>query len=150
MSAIKNKIHIYSVDEFELKYCFGDEIPLNKLMNFSFSKKNKFISFLFDDLTIHIYSLSNTEKNKKSICKCKKDEEEKSVKSLFGSLISNIKVTYCLITYKTVLFDDKIQVFAKFKFYSDIAQEDYMERLKCIEHHNEVLMFYEKINEIVK
>lgn len=48
-----------------------------------------------------------------------------------------------------MIFEDK-GAFAKFKLYSDIPKEDYMERIKMIESDNEVFMFYEKINEIVR
>jgi hypothetical protein len=89
-----NKIHIYSVADFELKLCIGgDEMPLNKLMNLSFSKKNKFIGFLFSDLTIQIYNLLNGEPQ--SYCICKKDHEEK--KSAIESFFSGIKVRFLFI-----------------------------------------------------
>jgi len=93
MSNIRNKLHIYSVENFELKFCFGDfDIHMDKLMTCAFSKKNKFLSFLFNDLSIHIYSLLKEEENKKNICKCKKHDEENH--NLLGNLITGLKVKY--------------------------------------------------------
>jgi len=52
------------------------------------------------------------------------------------------------LSIQNVLFENK-NCFAKFKFYGDIPKDEYMERLKSIEGDNEVLIFFEKINEIV-
>ena len=46
--------------------------------------------------------------------------------------------------------ENKTNVFAKYKFYGDIDNEEYLERLKYIERNNEVLIFYDSINEIVR
>ena len=96
MSYIKNKIHIYSVDNFELKHCFGETIQMERLMNVAFSKKNRFLGFLFDDLTVNIYSLIvDVEPKKGTVCKCKKDDAKKSV---FEGILSGIKVFKLIIT----------------------------------------------------
>ena len=88
-----NKIHIFSVEDFQLKHCLGENIQINRIMNFGFSKKNKFLSFFYDDLSIQIYNLINVNENNKTICTCQKDD---SKKSFLGSMFSSIKVDFFL------------------------------------------------------
>lgn len=95
MSSIYNQIHIFSVEDFQLKHCIGEDIQISKIMNVAFSKKNKFLSLLFDDLNIQIFNLTAVKSNPKDICKCKKNKKES--KSIFTGLVSNLKVKNLLI-----------------------------------------------------
>ena len=90
MSSYENKVHVYSVDRFDLKFCIGNEIPINKILNYAFSKKNKFLSILIDDLTMEVFNISQSQ-NTKSVCICKLDTEKKK-KSILYNIYSNIKV----------------------------------------------------------
>jgi hypothetical protein len=81
-----NKIHVYSLGKKpELRNCISCEIPITKILNLAFSKKNQFISLLFDDLQLETYTV-----NKKILeaCKCNKNPE----KNIFSSLFENLKV----------------------------------------------------------
>ncbi len=89
MSATGNKIHIYSVQDFKLKHCLGNEIPINQILNLAFSKKNKFLSLLFDDLSIQIYNL--TKVKDKDICQCVNDSKQNQ--SIFSGFFSSVKVS---------------------------------------------------------
>jgi len=90
MSSQGNKVHIYSVLDLSLKHCISEDIPISKILNFSFSKKNKFLCYLFDDLTMQIYNLANENVKLHETCQCTKSDKER--KSLLNNLFTNIKV----------------------------------------------------------
>jgi len=63
-------------------------MPINKILNLAFSKKNKFLSFLYNDLTMQVFNLTKVNENKSQICKCKEIEQQSGI-SMF---VSTIKV----------------------------------------------------------
>lgn len=64
-----NKIHLYSLYDYGLKYCLESAHPMSRITNISISKKNKFFSLLYDDYNLEIYNLIE-EKKINSNCEC--------------------------------------------------------------------------------
>jgi hypothetical protein len=64
-----NKIHIYSLVDFQLKFCLDSEFQEHGILNISISKKTKFFCILYDDYDIEIYKLTD-EKRVNQICQC--------------------------------------------------------------------------------
>lgn len=64
-----NKIHIYSLQDYGLKYCLESAHPMNRITNIAISKKNKFFSLLYDDYNLEIYNLVEEQKiNTNCVC----------------------------------------------------------------------------------
>ena len=83
----KNKIHIYSLDDFDLKYCLDSSYPFNKILNISISKKNKFFSVLYEDYNLEIYNLLE-EKRINSNCECLNSMIEEKIENKKTSFFS--------------------------------------------------------------
>jgi len=64
-----NKIHLYSLHDYRLKYCLESSHPLNRITNIAISRKNKFFSILYDDYNLEIYNLVEEQKIN-SDCEC--------------------------------------------------------------------------------
>jgi len=64
-----NKIHIYSLHDYGLKYCLESSHPLNRITNIAISRKNKFFSLLYDDNNLEIYNLIEEQKINTN-CEC--------------------------------------------------------------------------------
>jgi hypothetical protein len=64
-----NKIHIYSLVDFQLKFCLDSEFQQQGILNISISRKTKFFSIMYNDYDIEIYKLTD-EKKVNRICKC--------------------------------------------------------------------------------
>ena len=98
-----NKIHIYSLIDFQLKFCLDSEFQQHKIINISISKKTKFFSIMYNDNDIEIYKL--TDENKvNQICKCINhiiDENEKisPKKKGFLNTIINVKVIFFYLEF---------------------------------------------------
>jgi hypothetical protein len=95
-----NKIHIYSLNDFDLKYCLDSSHPFNKILNISISKKNKFFSVLYEDYNLEIYNLLE-EKRINSNCECLNSLMEEKVdlkkssffsKKFLNSTLEKVKV----------------------------------------------------------
>jgi hypothetical protein len=111
-----NKIHLYSLIDYQLKFCFTYEPFTNtdydlqsqfiKILNVNISKKNKFLSILFSNYNFAIYELSNDKKAKSIKCKCMKellnDEnlfEKPKKKSFFSSAFDGVKVKLNILNF---------------------------------------------------
>lgn len=96
-----NKIHIYSLVDFQLKFCLDSEFQQQKIINISISKKNKFFSILYNDYNLDIYNLTS-EKKVNQNCKCMKDlllgnddmgiSGKKKKETFFSKTFNGIKV----------------------------------------------------------
>lgn len=64
-----NKIHIYSLHDYGLKYCLESSHPQNRITNIAISRKNKFFSLLYDDYNLEIYNLVEEQKINTN-CEC--------------------------------------------------------------------------------
>lgn len=64
-----NKIHLYSLDDYRLKYCLESSHPMNRIINIAISKKNKFFSLLYENYNLEIYNLIE-EKKINTNCEC--------------------------------------------------------------------------------
>jgi hypothetical protein len=98
-----NKIHIYSLIDFQLKFCLDSEFQQHGILNISISKKTKFFSIMYNDYDIEIYKLTD-EKKVNQLCKCMKiimkDEDTSTVgkkpvkkQGFLGRAFSSIKVS---------------------------------------------------------
>ena len=104
----ENKIHVYSLQDFQLKICIESESINNNISNIQFSKKQKFFSILYSDLKVEIFALPLEKKNKTISCICQskfiapydmEDENElstrlkerKGVKNIFSRAFTKIK-----------------------------------------------------------
>ena len=64
-----NKIHIYSLHDYGLKYCLESSHPQSRITNIAISRKNKFFSLLYDDYNLEIYNLIEEQKiNTNCVC----------------------------------------------------------------------------------
>ncbi len=101
VSKFGNKLHIYSLNDFQLKYCMFLTNSEHKIFNLSFDKKSKLVSMLsFDgeDMILSIQDLKNSAAENQ-FCECD-DHDDKGVKlissqkkeasTFFGSLVSKI------------------------------------------------------------
>ncbi len=120
----------------------GDSITLEKIMNITFNKENKFLSILYNDLNLQVVNL--TKIKKKDVCICRPIQKEKSS---FDNLVDCLKVSLLIYTEK-LIFEDKNN-FASFKCYCDLPREEYLERTRSINSENEIVVFFERVNEIV-
>jgi hypothetical protein len=122
---LKNTIHVYSLIDYQLKYCFSPE-PENlnlKLIDLKISKKNKFISLLYSDWNLEIFNLSQEKIILDgSKCSCleyftgsdldNKDQKEKtSIKERAKGFFSN---TFKKL--KNLIYDKNSKSFCKYKF----------------------------------
>jgi hypothetical protein len=95
-----NKIHIYSLIDFQLKFCLDSEFQENSILNISISKKTKFFSILYNDYDMEIYKLTD-EKKVNQLCKCMNaiitDESGNKIKraGFLNRTFSSIKVFSC-------------------------------------------------------
>lgn len=64
-----NKVHIYSLCDFRLKFCLDSSYPLNRISNISISRKNKFFSILYNDYNLEIFNLTEETKINTN-CEC--------------------------------------------------------------------------------
>ncbi len=64
-----NKLHLYSLYDYCLKYCLESAHPMSRITNISISKKNKFFSLFYDDYNLEIYNLLE-EKKINTNCEC--------------------------------------------------------------------------------
>ena len=98
MSILENKIHIFSVNDFQLKHCIVSEISSYNIISYCFSKKNKFLSILYDDYNMHLFNLTMDKGRENDICACGEEEVKKKASSSFlGGLFSSIKVNKLFI-----------------------------------------------------
>jgi len=100
ISRYGNKIHIYSLEDFKLKFCLFLTIAEHKILNLTFNNKSRFLSTLsFDgeDLVLNIYDVKNTNSE---LCECD-DHLDSQIKlisnsgkkdsgSFFGRFVSKI------------------------------------------------------------
>lgn len=100
-----NRIHIYSLVDYQLKFCFAFESSPNKILNVNVSKKNRFLALFFSDYNMSIYYLSSDKKSGHN-CKCLKELfnddntfqlEKDRPKSFFSKAVTNLKVKIILL-----------------------------------------------------
>jgi hypothetical protein len=90
-----NKVHIYSINDYELKYCFYFGHTFFKAINIIFDNKNKYIALTSTNYGLFLINLKISDS---TFCQCDDYEdlteaecvERKS--GFFGSLVSAIKV----------------------------------------------------------
>ena len=91
-----NKVHIYSINDYELKYCFYFGHIYFKAINIVFNKKNKYLALTSMNYGILVVDLKHSDS---TICQCDDYEdltEEECVErkpGFFGALVSAIKNT---------------------------------------------------------
>jgi hypothetical protein len=101
VSRYGNKIHIYSLNDFHLKFCLFLTLAEHKIFNLNFDSKSRFISMLsFDglDLNLNLFDLKHS-KSDNQLCQCDDYDdsqvklisgEKKERNSFFGSLVNKI------------------------------------------------------------
>ena len=90
-----NKVHAYSLIDFELKHCLFRGNSLTKTLNISFSKKGKFMAMISSRETLHIFSLEKDHEDQKCLCDNESENSEfetEDSKSGFFGFFSKIKV----------------------------------------------------------
>jgi hypothetical protein len=121
----KNTMHVYSLIDYQLKYCFcpeSDNLNSN-IIDLQISKKNKFISLLYSDWNLEIFNLSE-EKIFLSSSKCscveyysssdfdiKEGKEKISFKERTKGFFLN---TFTKL--KKIIYDKNSKSFCKYKF----------------------------------
>lgn len=58
-----NRIHLYSIFDYELKFCLWRGSKISKTIDVCFDLKCKFMSVLTDSKTLHIFKLNENQKN---------------------------------------------------------------------------------------
>lgn len=89
-----SKIHIYSVNEYQLIYCLWRGKVDEEILDLTFSKKNKFLCLVNTKNTIHIFAMDPTDHNIIT-CHCHEIEqaEKHQPQGLFTRVFSKVKVT---------------------------------------------------------
>ena len=100
-----NKIHIYSLEDFQLKFCLFLTNHELKIMNACFNNKSKFVATLTYNgtgLNLNLFDLKNSD-TEDHLCQCDDhdDSEVKHISSLndvhktysfFGNFVSKLSV----------------------------------------------------------
>jgi hypothetical protein len=152
VSKYGNKLHIYSLIDFHLKYCLLLSMDEHKIFNLNFNYKNRFVSILsFDgkDLILNLYDLKNSD-DEVELCQCDDCDDSdinlissERAHSLFGKLVSKIShVKYLLIFIKKIFASNQVIPFitGKIKYQNDI--KSIKKFLLCFHHiHKDCLVF---------
>lgn len=91
-----NKIHIYSLATFQLKYCLFTGFKISMISSITFDSKGKFVLFITKKGLMQIYSISNISRI--LLCDC----DEHDDKLLFNKNDES--------TYLQLIFDELTQV----------------------------------------
>jgi hypothetical protein len=81
-----NKLHIYSLEDFQLKFCFFLINAELNILNVSLSIKNRFlffVSFNGKDLNLNALDLKNSD-SEDHLCKCD-DHDDENVRKILSS-----------------------------------------------------------------
>jgi len=100
-----NKIHLYSLKDYQLKHCFvfGEmEIQINSCI---FDKKGKYLSFLVNKSEIFIINLDQDEND---LCECEEFDDNNILllanrKSIISGIFTTIKVFLYNLIYSMPL-----------------------------------------------
>jgi hypothetical protein len=146
-----NKIHLYSLKDFQLKFCLDSDFQQNKIISIAMSKKTKFFSILYNDYNLEIYNLLE-EKKVNQTCNCIKELllEGSSSENINSMTESSTEFQYGIVSspkkedgksiastltqktkgflfstfdkLKNVIFEKNRKSFAKYKFNPDIQE----------------------------
>lgn len=101
VSKFGNKIHIYSLDDFQLKFCLFLTSSEQKVLNSAFNQKSRFFTMLSyngEELNLSIFDLKHSSREDQ-LCQCSDYDDEEinlisSVKenqhSLFGNFMHKL------------------------------------------------------------
>src|SRR5690242_15565628 len=111
-SKLGNKIHIYSLEDFQLKFCLFLTSSELIITNACFNDKSRFFSILSyngEDLNLNLFDLKHCD-SEDHLCQCDDhdDEEVKLISSLhevqktnsfFGSIVNKISSVMIIFKY---------------------------------------------------
>jgi hypothetical protein len=165
---------VYSLIDFQLKFCLDSEFENQKILEISLSKKSKFFSIFYYNFNLDIYNLSE-ERKINDHCNCmvhmmaeqfaigpvvkiensinyKKSLKEKAT-NLFG---------YAFGKLKDYMFEKKRKSFCKYKFNpnNEIFDNSLLIDKSNLEHNytilnriypnHFILVWFDRLNEIVR
>lgn len=160
-----NKIHVYSLMDFELKFCLDSDFQMQKIINISVSKKTKFFTILYNDYNLEVYNLTE-EKKVNQYCNCIKEllvEGNDMYKGTSNSSKNNIKnktktiLSNAFSKLRNIIYEKNRKSFAKYRFCPENLDEDlHTNRISfnttfemTIVNNVHTLVTFERLNEIV-